>query len=389
MSAICSGLEVLVARRSELIRGQRIGIVANDGAVDRQFNHIVDLVRAISGARIVRLFAAEHGIRGEAAAGVPIEDGLDALTQIPVHSIYGPRLVPTDDALADIDTLLFDMPDVGSRYYTRAATMVYCLRAAARNGKRFVVLDRPNPIGGEAVEGPILKPGFESFVGLPGLPIRHGLTLGEQARLFDAEEHLGADLVVVPAEGWRRETWFDQTGLPWIMPSPNLPTLDTATVYPGTCLVEGTTLSEGRGTTRPFELIGAPFVNPDRLAAALNDQRLPGVHFRPVAFRPVAHKHADAVCGGVQVHVTDRQAFRPVLSGVALLLTLARLWPDELTWRPAPSSGTAHVERLAGGTWLRDAVAARADARDVATAWQEDEARFAERRAGILLYERS
>ncbi len=387
MSTVSSGLEVLVAQRSDLIRHQRIGIVANDGAVDRQFNHIVDLVRAISGSRIVRLFAAEHGIRGEAAAGVPIEDGVDALTGISVHSIYGSRLAPTDDALADLDTLLFDMPDVGSRYYTRAATMIYCLRAAARNGKRFVVLDRPNPICGEAIEGPILKPGFESFVGLPGLPIRHGLTLGEQARLFDAEERLGADLVVIPAEGWRREAWFDQTGLPWIMPSPNLPTLDTATAYPGTCLVEGTTLSEGRGTTRPFELIGAPFIDANRLAASLNEQRLPGVHFRPVAFRPVAHKHADAVCGGVQVHVTDRLGFRPVLTGVALLLTLARLWPDEFAWSPAPSTGVAHADRLAGGTWLREAVAARADPRDVAATWYDDEVQFAKRRAGILLYD--
>ncbi len=387
MERISTGLEVLLTQRSDLIRNQRIGIITNDGAVDRRFNHLVDLIREVPGARIVRLFAAEHGIRGEAAAGVPIEDGVDPLSGIPIQSIYGPRRWPTDDALADLDSLLFDMPDVGCRYYTRAATMIYCLRAAARNGKRFVVLDRPNPIGGEAIEGPILKPDFESFVGLPGLPIRHGLTLGELARLFNAEENIGADLVVLPAEGWHRPTWFDQTGLPWIMPSPNLPTLDTATVYPGTCLIEGTTLSEGRGTTRPFELIGAPFVDANRLAVALNEQRLPGVHFRPVAFRPVAHKHADAVCGGVQVHVTDRLGFRPVLTGVALLLTLARLWPDDFSWRPAGAGGVAPVDRLAGGTWLREAAAARADAREVAATWHDDEVQFAERRAGILLYD--
>jgi uncharacterized protein YbbC (DUF1343 family) len=383
---VVSGLEVLVTRRSELILGQKIGIVTNDGAIDRVFNHIVDLVRAIPGVQVVRLFAAEHGIRGEAQAGARVEDGIDAVTNIPVQSIYGPRFWPTDDALADIDSLLFDMPDVGTRYYTRATTMIYCLRTAARNGKRFIVLDRPNPIGGKAIEGPILQPGFESFVGLVGLPIRHGLTPGEIARLFDAEEHLDADLVIVPAEGCQRSTWYDQTGLPWITPSPNLPTLDTATVYPGTCLIEGTNLSEGRGTTRPFELIGAPWIDPDRLAAELNPQMLPGVHFRPVYFRPVAHKHAETVCGGVQVHVVHREVFRPVLAGVALVLAVERLWPEEFAWRSPASGGIAHIERLAGGTWLREAVNARADARDVAATWRDDEARFASRREEFLLY---
>lgn len=386
MNQVVSGLAVLVTRQPGLIRGQRLGIVTNDGAVDGSFSHLVDLVRAIPGVQVVRLFAAEHGVRGDAAAGAHLADGSDPLTGLPVQSIYGPRLWPTNDALADLETLLFDMPDIGARFYTRAATMVYCLRAAARTGKRFIVLDRPNPIGGRAVEGPLLRRGFESFVGLPGLPIRHGLTLGELARLFDAAERLGADLIVVAAEGWQRSSWFDQTGLPWIMPSPNLPTLDTAIVYPGTCLIEGTNLSEGRGTTRPFELIGAPWIDPHRLARELNRQQLPGVHFRPVFFQPVAYQYAGTVCAGVQVHVVDRESFRPVLSGVALVLAIARLWPEAFAWRPGSAGGLAPIDRLAGGTWLREAVQARADARDVADGWRADEAEFAARREPWLLY---
>jgi len=385
VNGVLSGLEVLITERADLIRGQRLGLIATDGAVDRAFRHAVDLLREIPGARLVRLFAAEHGIRGAEQAGAAIEDGVDPISGLPVHSIYGARLWPTDAALADLDALLFDMPDVGARFYTRAATLVYSLRAAARAGRRLIVLDRPNPIGGTAIEGPLLRPGFESFVGLVGLPIRHGLTLGELARLVDREERLGADLVVVPARGWERSQWFDQTGLPWIMPSPNLPTLETATVYPGTCLIEGTNVSEGRGTTRPFELIGAPFVEADRLARELNALHLPGVHFRPVVFRPVAHKHAGAACGGVQVHVTDRRVFRPVLAGTALVLTLHRLWPSEFAWRTGTGTDLL-IDRLAGGTWLREAVDAGADPRDVAAGWKEDEEAFAHRREPILLY---
>jgi uncharacterized protein YbbC (DUF1343 family) len=212
------------------------------------------------------------------------------------------------------------------------------------------------------------------------------LTLGEVARFFDAREKLGADLVVVPADGWGRSMWHDETGLPWILPSPGLPTLDTATVYPGTCLVEGTNLSEGRGTSRPFEFVGAPFVDPHRLADALNRQSLPGAYFRPIFFQPDARKHADRVCGGVQVHVRDRGRFHPVLSGVALLLAIARLWPGQFAWLEAPPGGLGHADRLAGGSWLREAVAADADAREVAGSWRADETAFREERRPFLLY---
>lgn len=386
ISGIAGGLDVLAREDPGLLRGQRIGIVATDGAVDRDFRDVISLVRALPGVELTRLFAPEHGIRGEAPDGAPIADGVDALTGLPVHSLHGPRFAPDAAALADLDALVYDIPDVGARYYTRAATLVNCLRAAASAGIRFVVLDRPNPIGGAAIEGPLLDPAFASFVGLPGLTIRHGLTLGEIARFFNDRERLDADLVVVAARGWRRGLWHDETNLPWIIPSPNLPTLDTATVYPGTCLVEGTLLSEGRGTTRPFEFVGAPFVDPQRLAAEMNGLSIPGVFFRPTSFQPAARKHANAICGGVQLHVLDRTAFRPVLAGVALLLTIARLWPDDFAWLPSAAGRPLHVDRLAGGPWLRAAVTAGAPPGEVAETWRKDEATFAEERRPYLLY---
>lgn len=386
VSQVLSGLDVLVTQQTALIQRQKIGIVANDGAVDRHYRHLIDLLRDRTEVTIARLFAAEHGIWGAEAAGVPVADGIDPVTGLPIHSIYGPRLAPADDALADLDCLVIDLPDVGARFYTRSTTLANCLRAAARSKIRVIVLDRPNPIGGVAVEGPLLRPGFESFVGLPGLPIRHGLTMGELARFIADVEQLALELVVVPAEGWQRADWHDQTGLPWIMPSPNLPTLETAAVYPGTCLIEGTNLSEGRGTTRPFELLGAPFIDAHQFAAALNRLGLPGVYFRPAYFRPVAHKHAGEVCGGVQVHLLDRSSFRPVLTGVAIVLTAQRLWPEQFAWRQPADGGQPFIDRLAGGTWLREAVASQRSPVDVAATWQHDERAFLERRTAALLY---
>ena len=383
---VLNGLDVLEAEGGARLRGQRVGIITTDCAVDRAYRDAIAVLQSLPGIEVARLFAPEHGVRGEQADGAPIADGVDRLSGVPVHSIYGPRLWPDDAALADLDAVVFDICDAGVRFYTRPATLVYCLRAAAKVGTRFVVLDRPNPIGGVAVEGPLLRPGFESFVGLAGLPVRHGLTLGELARLFNAEENLGAELEVVRAEGWTRPTWYDETELPWVISSPNLPTLDTATVYPGTCFVEGCTASEGRGTTRPFELIGAPHVDAHRFAAELNHLELPGVHFRPAYFCPVAGKHAGQVCGAVQLHVLNRDASKPVLVGYAVLRTLHHLWPEQFAWLPATGAGPSHIDRLAGSTWLREAIAADADPFEVAETWRADEREFRERREACLLY---
>jgi uncharacterized protein YbbC (DUF1343 family) len=265
-----------------------------------------------------------------------------------------------------LDVLVVDLQDIGARYYTFIWTLLLALEACAAAGKRVVVLDRPNPLGGVAREGAVLDPAYRSFVGLAPLPIRHGLTIGELARLFVHEQAIDVELLVVGMRGWRRSMWFDATGLPWVMPSPNMPTLDTAVVYPGFCLLEGTELSEGRGTTRPFELFGAPGIDPHLLVRELAARELPGVRFRPLWFEPTFQKHAGALCGGAQLHVVDRDAFRPVLAAVTVLAVIRRLWPEVLRWKRPPyeyETEKLPVDILAGGPWLREGIDAGHDPR--------------------------
>jgi len=369
------GVEAFLQNPPELVRGQRLGLVTSAAAVDSQLRTTIELLAEASrsGAhpwRLTRLFAPEHGLRGDAPAGVPIEDTTDPITGLPVSSLYGPHRRPTPAMLADVDVLVIDLVDVGARFYTYGVTMAECLVAGATHGRPVVVLDRPNPLGGLQVEGPRLQPGFESFVGRAHQPIRHGLTLGELARAIAHLEGLAPSLQlhVVPLQGWQRAQWADQTGLPWVLPSPNLPTLESATVYPGTGLLEGTTLSEGRGTTRPFELVGAPGIAPERWATRLNALatagQLPGVRFRPCWFVPWTSKHAGVRCGGVQLHVTDRTVFRPVATGVWLLATAWAEWPQVCSWRPprAPQgagqpSSSWPIDRLYGSAALREHLA--------------------------------
>jgi uncharacterized protein YbbC (DUF1343 family) len=288
-----------------------------------------------------------------------------------------------------IDVLVIDIQDVGARIYTFIYTVANCLRAAARKGLPVIVCDRPNPIGGTAVEGPMLEPGFESFVGLFPMPMRHGMTVGELARLFNEHHGIGAALEVVPMQGWSREMYWDATGLPWVMPSPNMPTLDTAIAYPGTVLFEGTMLSEGRGTTRPFELIGAPWLDGEQLAALMNGVGLPGVYFRPAIFEPTFQKHARATCGGIQIHVTGRDAFAPVAAGVALLRECYSIAPTRFKWRDPPyeyEHDKMPIDILAGSTALRQQIEQQVALRDVAASWRPGEASFAELRRPYLLY---
>jgi uncharacterized protein YbbC (DUF1343 family) len=288
-----------------------------------------------------------------------------------------------------VDVLVIDLQDVGTRIYTYIHTMANCLIAARKHGRKAIVCDRPNPIGGAAVEGPMLVKGLESFVGLYPIPMRHGMTIGELARLFNDEFGIGADLEVVGMEGWRREMYFDATGVPWVLPSPNIPTLDSAIVYPGTVLFEGTNVSEGRGTTRPFELIGAPWVVGEHFADALNRLELPGVRFRPVAFEPTFHKHAHARCGGCQIHVLDRAAFRPVETGIALLEAFRAAGRDQFAWREPPyeyERTKPPIDILAGTSELRGQIEAGVTARDIADSWQPSVDAFLKIRAGFLLY---
>ena len=319
--------------------GRRVAVVCNPSSVDGQLRHVVDRIAAHSRARLTAIFGPQHGFRSDVQENM-IESGHahDDVRRVPVYSLYSETREPTTEMLRDVDELVVDLQDVGTRIYTYIYTMANCLTAARKHGIHVVVCDRPNPIGGEAVEGPMLERGFESFVGMYPIPMRHGMTIGELARLFNDAFGIGADLDVIAMEGWRRGMYFDDTGLPWVLTSPNIPTLDTCVVYPGTVLFEGTNVSEGRGTTRPFELIGAPWVAAERFADAMNRLALPGVFFRPAVFEPTFHKHAKTSCGGCQIHVLDRTAFRPVETGVALLAAFRASDPAQFAWRDPPTS---------------------------------------------------
>jgi uncharacterized protein YbbC (DUF1343 family) len=400
MAQVASGLDVLCAERLDLCRGRRVSVLCHPASVDARFVHIVDRLMT-SGVRPVRLFGPEHGVRGEAQDMVSVPGEQDGRTGIPVTSLYGSSpesLQPSQEALADSDVLLVDLQDIGSRYYTFVWTMALSMQAAARAGVAVMVLDRPNPIGGSAIEGGEIAPGYESFVGLASLPVRHGLTIGEVARLVRAgipwggprfASPLDLDLTVVPMQGWRRRDSFEATELPWIMPSPNMPTVDTAFVYPGLCLIEATNLSEGRGTTRPFEIIGAPFLDGHRLAERLASYQLGGVAFRSLAFRPSFHKFAGQVCGGIQVHVTDRACFEPYRSGLAILRELYALCGDGFRWRGEPYefvSDRPAIDLLTGSDAIRTGIERGFTLDELEATWLPAQRRFAERRQPYLLY---
>ena len=330
------------------------------------------------------LFGPEHGVWANAQDLVEVEDGRDPVSGLPVHSLYGRTRVPSEARLEGLDAVVVDLQDVGSRYYTYVYTMLYVLEACARYSRRVVVLDRPNPLGGLGMEGNVLDPAFRSFVGLHPLPARHGMTIGELARLFCAERGLSVALDIVPMRGWRREMHFEDTGLPWVNPSPNMPTVDTAFVYPGGCLVEGTNLSEGRGTTRPFELVGAPWIDPWNLAREMEKAKLGGVRFRPAFFTPVSQKHAGRLCGGVQVHVTDRSRFPAYLTYLTLIQSARAQDPSQFAWRDPPYE-YEYVKRpfdiLCGTDGIRVALEKGRTPKSLLPGWARDLKAFSRRRS--------
>jgi uncharacterized protein YbbC (DUF1343 family) len=389
---VVPGLEVLAAHRFRALAGRRVGLVCNPTAVTRGLVHAADLLHAAPGVRLAALFGPEHGVRGDAQYMAAVGGERDPGTGLPAHSLYGETaasLRPSRAQLEGLDVLVFDVQDVGARYYTYQATMMLCMEAAAEAGLGFVVLDRPNPLGGLLVEGPALRPGFESFCGLHDLAVRHGLTVGELALLFRAERKLDLDLEVVPCRGWRRGELFRETGLPWVFPSPNMPTPETALVYPGTCLLEGTNLSEGRGTTRPFELLGAPWLDGARLARDLARERLPGVAFRPASFVPTWDKHAGVRCHGVELFVTDPARFRPFRAGLAAVVHARAQDPRRFAWRTEPYEFVSDVlafDLLCGSSREREAVEAGAGVADLAGGFAAEERAFARRRAPYLRY---
>lgn len=390
---IQTGLARVVSDGSSLLEGKRLGLLVNATAVDAELHHAIDLLRARSDLKLTALFGPEHGVRGDAQDMISVDTARDAHSDLPVHSLYGTTaasLTPTPEMLDGIDVMVYDVQDVGSRYYTFVWTMVLAMRACAAAGKAFCVLDRPNPIDGLHLEGPLIEPGFESFVGLVSCPVRHGLTAGEIARWRHAVEKLDLELAVISMRGWQRDMRFEHTGLPWVMPSPNMPTPDTALVYPGMCLLEGTELSEGRGTTRPFELAGAPYLDGHRLAADLAAMQLPGAMFRPTVFTPMFQKHHPRACGGVQIHVTNPETFRPYRTGVAFLKACYDQSPASFKWRAKAYEFVEDIpaiDLLTGGDAIRKGIEAGASLDELTARWPRDEGDFAAERAEYLLYE--
>ena len=380
-----AGVDVLLDDPKIYLGDSKVGLITNPTGVTGGIVPTLDAFHGHPEIDLVAIFGPEHGARGDAQDALPVESMVDEATGLPVHSLYGETTKPTGEMLRGLDTLVFDIQDVGARFYTYASTLTYALEAAAEHAVGVVVLDRPNPINGESVEGNVLEPGFESFVGLHPVPIRHGLTIGELALMVN--DGVGAELRVVPVEGWRRGMWFDETGLPWVQPSPNVPTIETATDYPGTCLFEGVNVSEGRGTTRPFELIGAPWIDGGRWARSLNSIGLDGVVFRPCYFTPVFAKYQGELCGGVQVHVTDWDAFKPVEAGLHMLATCIDLWPEEIQWRESTESDHLHIDVLTGTDKVREALMEEAAVDDIVAGWGGGLASYMERREKVLLYD--
>ena len=389
LATIRLGSDLLLS--STRLKGARVGVVCNHASVDRGFRHVIDRVAAAEGVTLAAIFGPQHGFRSDVQDNMvetPHRD--DSRRRVPIYSLYSETREPTAEMLRGIDLLLVDLQDIGARIYTYIYTMANCLRAAARHGVPAIVCDRPNPIGGTAVEGDRLRHGYESFVGLFPIPMRHGMTIGELAKLFNKEFGIGASLDVIPMEGWTRSAYADSTGLPWVMPSPNMPTLDTAIVYPGTVLFEGTMLSEGRGTTRPFELVGAPWIDAERFAGEMNSLGLDGVYFRPAGFEPTFQKHAKQPCGGCQIHVTDRESFKSVKTGVALIEMFRRFDPARFEWRQPPYEYELEkmpIEILAGSDVLRQQIESGLPAEEIAASWRDDEEEFRRLRQPYLLYE--
>ncbi len=375
---------------SRRLEGARVGIVCNPASINGTFAHVVDRLASDRRLSLAAIFGPQHGFRSDVQDNMietPHAD--DPRYRVPVYSLYSETREPTTEMLRQLDVLVVDLQDIGARIYTYIYTMANCMRAAARHGLPVIVCDRPNPIAGTAVEGPTLRPGMESFVGQFPIPMRHGMTIGELARLFNEHFGVGCQLEIIPMEGWTRSMYWDETALPWVMPSPNIPTLDSAIVYPGTVLFEGTLLSEGRGTTRPFELVGAPWIDAERFAARMNARGLPGAFFRPAGFEPTFQKHARQHCGGCQIHVLNREVFKPVLTGVALIDEFRRADPARFAWRRPPyeyEHDKEPIDMLAGSDTLRLQIEAEAPLDTIEASWQPDLEAFAPIRAKHLLY---
>ena len=384
------GVEKLLQEQAGKLKNARVGLICNQASVNHDLRHAADLFHEHPDVNLRALFGPQHGIRGDLQDNmIETDHAVDRETGLPIHSLYSETRVPTEAMLADLDVLVFDMQDVGCRIYTFAYTMANSMLAAQKFGKKVIVCDRPNPITGAEVAGNVLEPEQVSFVGQYAIPTRHGMTLGELAGLFNGHFEINCDLEVIRKEGWERNYWHDETDAPWVFPSPNIPTLDSATVFPGAVHFEGTQISEGRGTTRPFELIGAPYIDAEEYARELNALSLPGVYFRSCIFRPTFQKHGGVSCGGVQTHVTDRNEFEPVTTGLSMVKMAYDLYKSEFRWKEPPYEYVYDrnpFDVISGTSSIREAIEAGRTVQSMRDAWKENLEAFTQVRTEYLLY---
>jgi uncharacterized protein YbbC (DUF1343 family) len=384
------GLEKILDGQIQFAESTRFGLICNQASVNHSFQHSADLFYQHSGIKLVALFGPQHGIRGDVQDNmVETPHTFDKLTGLPIYSLYSETRQPTEEMLSGLDVLMFDLQDVGCRVYTFVYTMANTMRACAEFGKKMIILDRPNPIGGLAVEGNLLERGHESFVGQYPIPMRHGLTAGELAQLFNKEFDINCELEVVTMENWDREVFYDETDAPWVMPSPNMPTVDTTVVFPATVYFEGTEISEGRGTTRPFEIIGAPYLNANEYSEVLSKLELPGVIFRPINFLPTFQKFANQNCEGVFLHITDRNIFEPVITGLAMIKTAYDLYKENFQWKSTAYEYAFNrnpFDVIAGTSRIREQLEKGVSINDIKLSWQADVNEFNQLRDKYLIY---
>lgn len=389
MTTVKLGVEKLLHNQPLWLKEKRIGLLTNQASADSRLRYTVDLLVDLYPRSIRALFGPQHGIRGEKQDNmVESSDFIHPRFNIPAFSLYGPFRSPNKEMLDLIDILIIDLQDIGTRVYTFMSTMAYCLEAAGRWGKKVVVLDRPNPIGGLQLEGNLLREDCRSFVGVHPIPMRHGLTMGELALLFN-HNRARCELEVIAMEGWTRNMLFPQTGLTWIYPSPNMPSAETALVYPGQVLLEGTNLSEGRGTTRPFELFGAPFIDPHHVKEKIEQRKLPGITLREVYFQPTFNKWQDQVCGGLQIHVTATHLYKPYHTTLAVLQDVRALYPDRFSWCNPPyeyEKERMPIDLIAGDRRIREALEQQKPLDELEASWQEDLVTFKQHAQNYFLY---
>lgn len=384
------GIERLLDEKVDLLKGARVGLVCNQASVNHDFHHAADLLHRHPQIDLTTLFGPQHGIRGDVQDNmIETEHATDRTTGLPIYSLYSETREPTAEMLRDVDVIVVDLQDVGTRIYTFVYTLANCMRAAKKLNMKVIACDRPNPINGIQTEGVVLDPAFASFVGQFPIATRHGMTFCELGYLFNEAFGIGADLECVTMDGWSRELWYDETDGPWVLPSPNMPTVDAATVFPGSVHLEGTQMSEGRGTTKPFELVGAPYIDADQYANALNSLGLPGVYFRSCVFMPTFQKHGGKACGGIQIHVTNRETFRPAISGIAVVKTAFDMYGEEFKWKNPPYEYEYEknpFDLIAGTSKVREAIE-RGDLLDsINESWEAPLAEFSRLRRDFLLY---